>query len=151
MLMNYPDTTSRTDTDARLSAELRMAVGRLARRLRAQRPDSSLSLGQGAVLLALSRNGTMTPGALAEYEKVQPPSMTRIVTALQERGLVRRMRHPDDRRQQLVELTDEGARLVQADQERREAWLTRQLAELTPQEKETLRSASEILTRLSQS
>ncbi|WP_166655355.1 MarR family transcriptional regulator [Actinorugispora endophytica] len=149
--MKYPDVSQQTGTDAGLAAVLRMAVGRLARRLRAQRPDSSLSLGQGAVLFALARHGTMTPGALAEYEKVQPPSMTRIVSALEERGLVRRMKHPDDRRQQLVELTDEGALLVQSDQQRREAWLTQRLAELTREEKATLRTAAEILNRLSRS
>ncbi|WP_285758526.1 MarR family transcriptional regulator [Nocardiopsis ansamitocini] len=149
--MKHPDVSQQTRTDAGLAAELRMAVGRLARRLRAQRPDSSLSLGQGAVLFALARHGQMTPGGLAEYEKVQPPSMTRVISALEERGLVRRMKHPDDRRQQLVELTDEGALLVHQDQERREAWLTLRLAELTPAEKTTLRKAAQILGRLSQS
>lgn len=149
--MKHPDMTRQTRTDAGLAAVLRVAVGRLARRLRAQRPDASLSLGQGAVLFTLARLGQMTPGALAEHEKVQPPSMTRIIAALEERGLVHRMRHPDDRRQQLVELTDEGHRLVRTDRRRREAWLTQRLAELTPEEKATLRKAAEILERLSQS
>lgn len=93
----------------------------------------------------------MTPGALAEHEKVQPPSMTRIVTGLQERGLIRRIKHPEDRRQQLVSLTDEGRELVRVDQRRREAWLAQRLRELAPEEKETLRRAAEILERLSQS
>lgn len=149
--MKHPDVTRQTRTDAGLAVVLRVAVGRLARRLRAQRPDASLSLGQGAVLFALARLGKMTPGALAEHEKVQPPSMTRIIAALEERGLVHRMKHPDDKRQQLVELTDEGHRLVRIDRRRREAWLTQRLAELTPQEKTTLRKAAEILERLSQS
>ncbi|PSK99678.1 DNA-binding MarR family transcriptional regulator [Murinocardiopsis flavida] len=149
--MKHPDVTRQTRTDAGLAAVLRVAVGRLARRLRAQRPDASLSLGQGAVLFALARLGKMTPGALAEHEKVQPPSMTRIIAALEERGLVHRMKHPDDKRQQLVELTDEGHRLVRTDRRRREAWLTQRLTELTPEEKATLRKAAEILERLSQS
>ncbi|KUP98269.1 MarR family winged helix-turn-helix transcriptional regulator [Thermobifida cellulosilytica] len=149
--MNRSTPTPPTGTDAGLAAALRMAVGRLARRLRAQRPDSSLSLGQGSVLFALARHGKMTPGALADHEKVQPPSMTRIIAALEARGLVRRMRHPDDGRQQLVEITEEGSRLVAADQQRREAWLTRRLAELSQEDKEVLRRATEILDRLSQS
>lgn len=140
-----------TGTDAGLAATLRMAVGRLARRLRAQRPDSSLSLGQGSVLFALARHGKMTPGALADHEKVQPPSMTRIIAALEARGLVRRKRHPHDGRQQLVEITEEGARLVDSDHQRREAWLTRRLAELDQEDKEVLRRAAEIMNRLSQS
>ncbi|MDA8369283.1 MAG: MarR family transcriptional regulator [Nocardiopsaceae bacterium] len=149
--MNHSHHLARqTRTDAGLAAVLRVAVSRLTRRLRAQRPDASLSLGQGAVLFALDRHGRMTPGALADHEKVQPPSMTRIIAALEERGLVRRTRHPDDQRRQLVHLTDEGRALVRADQRRREAWLAQRLAELTSEEKETLRKAVRILERLSQ-
>lgn len=87
MLMNRSPLSQQTRTDAGLAAVLRVAVGRLARRLRAQRPDTSLSLGQSAVLFALARYGQMTPGALAEHEKVQPPSMTRIIAALEARSL----------------------------------------------------------------
>ncbi|GAA1983073.1 MarR family transcriptional regulator [Nocardiopsis rhodophaea] len=142
--------SQQTRTDAGLAAVLRVAVGRLARRLRAQRPDASLSLGQGAVLFTLARHGQMTPGALAEHEKVQPPSMTRIIAALEARSLVRRTPHPDDRRQQLVDLTDEGRAVVREDQRSREMWLARRLAELPPEDKETLRAAARILERLSQ-
>ncbi|GAB3206947.1 MarR family winged helix-turn-helix transcriptional regulator [Marinactinospora thermotolerans] len=149
--MKHPTVSQQTRTDAGLAAVLRVAVGRLARRLRAQRPDASLSLGQTAVLFTLARHGQMTPRALADHEKVQPPSMTRIIAALEERELVHRTKHPDDRRQQLVELTEEGIRLVRADRRRREAWLTQRLGELTPDEKATLRKAAEILDRLSQS
>ncbi|WP_106243558.1 MarR family winged helix-turn-helix transcriptional regulator [Allonocardiopsis opalescens] len=124
---------------------------RLARRLRAQRSDTSLSLTQLAALAALDRRGQMTPTELAQHEKVQPPSMTRVIAALEERGLVRRTPHPTDRRQQLVELTTDGRRLLAADRRRREAWLSLRLRELTPQERETLRQASLILDRLSQS
>ncbi|WP_393916435.1 MarR family winged helix-turn-helix transcriptional regulator [Halostreptopolyspora alba] len=148
--MNHPRPPHQTHTDAGLAAVLRVAVGRLARRLRAQRP-TSLSLGQSAVLYTLIRQGQLTPGALAEHEKVQPPSMTRIIAGLEERGLIRRTRHPQDRRQQLVDLTQEGRDLVRADQRLREAWLTRQLQDLPAEEKETLRKAAEILERLSQS
>ncbi|MBB4934068.1 DNA-binding MarR family transcriptional regulator [Lipingzhangella halophila] len=148
--MDHPRLPHQTRTDAGLAAALRVAVGRLARRLRAQRP-ATLSLGQSAVLYTLNRHGQMTPGALAEREKVQPPSMTRIIAALEEHGLIHRTKHPQDRRQQLVDLTDEGRSLVRMDQRRREAWLARQLQELTPEEKETLRRATEILERLSQS
>jgi DNA-binding MarR family transcriptional regulator len=149
MLMNQ--SSLQTTTDAGLATALRHAVGRLARRLRRQRADTSLSLGQSAALFTLARLGQMTPGALAEQEKVQPPSMTRIIAALEARGLVRRTRHPSDGRQQLVELTQEGAALVSSERRRRDAWLESRLRELTAQEKETLRTAAEILDRLSQS
>ncbi|WP_017538686.1 MULTISPECIES: MarR family winged helix-turn-helix transcriptional regulator [Nocardiopsis] len=150
--MTNPDPSERMDDQTPgLEADLRVAVGRLARRLRAQRPDTSLSLGQGAVLFALARQGRMTPRALADHEKVQPPSMTRIISALEERGLVRREPHPQDRRQQLVDLTDQGRALVRQDTRRREEWLARRLGELEPHERQVLREAAEILDRLSRS
>lgn len=149
--MIQPTVSRQTRTDAGLAALLRVVVGRLARRLRAQRTDTSLSLGQGAVLYSLARHGQMTPGALAEHEKVQPPSMTRIIAALEARGLIQRTRHPSDGRQQLVELTGQGADLVRADRRRREAWLARRLAELSSEERATLRKAALILDRVSQS
>lgn len=148
--MSPPNVSHQTRTDAGLAAVLRLTIGRLARRLRAQRTDDSLSMGQSAVLFALARHGRLTPGSLAEHEKVQPPSMTRIVAALEERGLVRRTPHPSDGRQQLVELTGEGEALVRADRRRREAWLARRLSELNPEEKAALRRAAEILDRISQ-
>jgi DNA-binding MarR family transcriptional regulator len=140
-----------TRDDAGLAAALRVAVGRLARRLRAQRPDESLSLGQGAVLYALVRNGPMTPSALAGQEKVRPPSMTRVLAALADRGLVERRPHPVDGRRLVVEVTAPGRALVRADQRRREAWLARRLAELSPDDKEALRRAAEVLDRLGRS
>ncbi|MDS1270189.1 MarR family transcriptional regulator [Lipingzhangella sp. LS1_29] len=150
MLMSAPQPPPQTRTDAGLAATLRVTIGRLARRLRHQRTDASLSLGQSAALVTLDRHGQLTPGELAEHEKMQPPSMTRIITALETRGLVRRTRHPSDGRQQLVEPTPEGRQLVEQDRRRREAWLARRLAELTPEEKSTLRRAATILDRLSQ-
>ncbi|GAB3438994.1 MarR family transcriptional regulator [Streptomonospora sediminis] len=143
--------SQQTRTDAGLAAVLRVTVGRLARRLRAQAPDASLSLGQSSALFTLARHGEMTPGELADHEKVQPPSMTRIVAGLEERRLLKRTKHPEDQRRQLVDLTEEGRELVRADQRRREAWLTRRLKEMTPEEKDTLRRAAEILDRLARS
>lgn len=143
--------SQQTKSDAGLAAVLRIAVSRLARRLRQQRTDTSLSLGQGATLFTLDRHGPLTPGQLATLEKVQPPSMTRIITALESKDLIRRTPHPSDGRQQLVELTDAGTKLVRHDRRRREAWLARRLQELAPNEKETLRHAAQILDRLSQS
>ena len=92
----------------------------------------------------------MTPGELAGHEKVQPPSMTRVITALEERGLVRRAPHPTDRRQVVLTVTDEGASLVNQFRRRRDAWLAMRLRELTPQERATLRAAAPILEKLSQ-
>ncbi len=133
---------------SQLSSELRNSVMRLARRLRAERADSSLTLNQLATLATLDRHGPLTPGALAAHERVQPPSMTRILGALEERGLVERARHASDGRQQVVSLTDEALRMLREDRRRRDAWLACRLAELTPDERAALYAAAPVLDRL---
>ncbi|HUN35792.1 MAG TPA: MarR family transcriptional regulator [Trebonia sp.] len=136
---------------------MRISISRLARRLRVEQrigvggPDPALSDIQLAALSALERHQAMTPGELADYEKVQPPSMTRVIAVLEERGLVRRSAHPTDRRQVVLTVTDEGRALVDRVRRRKEAWLTQRMQELSPQEIEILRAATPILEKLSQS
>jgi DNA-binding MarR family transcriptional regulator len=143
-------------SDAPLATALRISVSRLARRLRVERlapelAEPSLSDTQLAALATLERHGAMTPGELAEHEKVQPPSMTRVIAALADWRLVTRAPHPTDRRQVILTVTPAGRDLVQKVRQRREAWLARRLAELSPQERATLRAAAPILEKLSQS
>jgi DNA-binding MarR family transcriptional regulator len=144
-----------TRSDAGLASALRISVSRLARRLRAERLAKGLEPGlsdtQLAALAALERHSEMTPGELAEHEKVQPPSMTRVIAALEERGLVTRGPHATDRRQVVLTVTDSGRAVVQQSRQLREAWLAQRLRELTPQERATLRAAAPILEKLSQS
>jgi DNA-binding MarR family transcriptional regulator len=135
-------------TDTELAAELRTSVMRLARRLRRMRADSSLSLGQLAALGTLDRHGPMTPGELAAHERVQPPSMTRIVKALEETGYVTRTPHATDGRQVVVALTAAGVRLLKEDRRQREAWLAQRLRDLEPDDRELLHRAAEVLDRL---
>ncbi|WP_345355208.1 MarR family transcriptional regulator [Actinoallomurus liliacearum] len=139
--------TSQTRSRAGLAAALRVSVSRLSRRMRAQ--AGSLSVTQLAALGAVSRHASLTPGELAEHEKVQPPSMTRVIAALEERGLLTRSPHPTDRRQVILNVTEEGERLLKEERRRKEAWLAQRLAELTPEEQEILRQAAPILERLS--
>ena len=152
--------TSQTRSDVGLATALRISIARLARRLRVERtaqgtPESELSDTQFAALSVLERHTGMTrkrhPGELAEHEKVQPPSMTRVIAALEERGLVMRVPHSTDRRQVVLTVTEEGRTAVQRVRRRREAWLAKRLKELTPQERATLRAAAPILEKLSQS
>jgi DNA-binding MarR family transcriptional regulator len=148
-------TRTRTDTDAGLAIALRISVSRLARRPRAQRTAPGLteavfSETQLAALSALEAHEAMTPGELAEQEKVQPPSMTRVIAVLEERDLVLRSPHPADRRQVILTVTGEGRAVVQRVRRRKGAWLARRLAELT-EEQATLRAAVPILEKLSQS
>src|SRR5579859_416435 len=144
-----------TQTDPGLATAMRISVSRLARRLRVERlglggPETALSDIQLAALAALERKGSMTPGELAEHEKVQPPSMTRVIAVLEERRLVRRSAHPTDRRQVILTVTAEGRALVDRVRRRKEAWLAQRLQELSPEEVEILRAAAPILERLSQ-
>jgi DNA-binding MarR family transcriptional regulator len=149
-------TATRTRTDAGLATALRISVSRLARRLRAQRAtagltEAVLSETQLAALSALEVHQAMTPGELADHEKVQPPSMTRVIAVLEERNLVIRSPHPTDRRQVILTVTEEGRGVVQRVRRRKDAWLARRLAELTDSERATLRAAVPILEKLSQS
>ncbi len=134
--------------DTALASELRTTVMRLARRLRSQRADTSLSLSQIAALGTLDRHGPLTPGELAAHERVQPPSMTRVVAALELAGMVTRTDHPTDRRQVLVAVSPEGRALLRDDRRRRDAWLAQRMRDLDPADLEVLRQAARVLDRL---
>ncbi|MFF0143960.1 DNA-binding MarR family transcriptional regulator [Amycolatopsis sulphurea] len=131
-----------------LASRLRLAVVRLNRRLRAQRVGDDVSLTQIAALSTLYKCGPLTPGQLAAKEGVQPPSMTRVIAALEAKGFVERRPHPTDGRQAIVELSEGGLAYVREAISVREAWLDRQLAELGADEREVLARAAEIIDRM---
>ena len=131
-----------------LASSLRLAVMRLARRMRSERADTSLTLTQLATLATLERRGALTPRELAAAERVQPPSMTRIAASLEAAGLVTRTGHPTDGRQVLLAIAPAGADLLREDRRRREAWLAQQLRTLDPEDLDVLRRATEVLDRL---
>lgn len=144
---------TQTRSDAGLATALRISVSRLARRLRVERQAeglASLSDTQLAALAVLDRHAAMTPGELAEHEKVQPPSMTRVIAVLEERRLVMRAPHPTDRRQVVLTVTEEGRELVSQARRRRDAWLAKRLKELSAEERAILRAAAPVLEKLSQ-
>jgi DNA-binding MarR family transcriptional regulator len=139
-------------SDAGLASELRLSVMRLRRRLSNERhPDNPLSMGAMAVLGSLFRYGDLTVGELAALERVQPPSMTRTVNALEAGGYVVRRAHETDGRQVVVVLSDQGRTTLLADRARRDAWLARRLRALTSDERDTLRRAAPLLARLASS
>ncbi len=140
-------------TDSGLASSLRVSVTRLSRRLRTESAAGDagrVSIGGISVLGQLYREGERTLGQLASAERVQPPSMTRTVNCLEREGLVERSPHPTDRRQVVVRLSDAGRELVLNERRRRDLWLAKRLAELTPDERRLLRQAAPILDRLSQ-
>jgi len=131
--------------------ELRVSLLKVTRRLRAEKSDSEITDSQMSVLAVLDRRGPMTPRALADSEWVQPPSITRTLAALAERGLVDREPDPDDRRQIIVRITAAGTAAVTATRRQRDAWLARRIGELDPEERAVLARASQILRRIADS
>ncbi len=127
---------------------MRMATLRLARRLRAEKADDDLSDGQFAVLAALYVHGPHTLGALAEREHISPPSMNRTVNCLEGLGSLAREADAEDRRKVNISLTEAGTTVVDETVKKRDRWLTRQMREITPEERATLASAAEIIRRL---
>jgi len=139
----------REPSPALLAQALRPSVMRLARRLRQMRDDSvGLNSNQLSAMAVLLNSGDLLMGELAAAEKMQPPSMTRIVNGLEARGFVARRPHPDDRRQCLVTLSGEGRKLLLANRRRRDEWLAIRIAQLAPGEREVLREAIEILEKV---
>jgi DNA-binding MarR family transcriptional regulator len=131
----------------RLASELRMVLGHLVRRLRA---EHRFSLSQAAVLGRLDREGTKSIGDLAVAERVRPQSMTQTVSDLEADGLIARRTDPIDGRRMLVELTEQGRRTLEADRRQREGWLARAIADdLSKEEQQMLAQALDLLRRLS--
>jgi DNA-binding MarR family transcriptional regulator len=136
---------------AALAGEVRTSVMRLARRLRQLRDDAlELNANQLSAMGVLLNSGAQLMGELAALERVQPPSMTRIVNGLEARGLVTRQADPQDRRQSLVSLTSAGRQVLMDNRRRRDQWLTRRIAELDEAEREVLRQAVAILAKVNQ-
>lgn len=143
-----PAPTAKQCRPENLAGELRIGIFRSARRLRAERGAADLPDHQFSVLAWIHMDGPMTPGALAERQHVQPPSMTRTVNALAELGFVTKAEHPNDGRQVVVSLTEKGAAEVTETRRRRDQWLTRRLTAFTPAERATLAEAAQLLRRL---
>ncbi|MGE5156113.1 MAG: MarR family winged helix-turn-helix transcriptional regulator [Betaproteobacteria bacterium] len=131
-----------------LAGDLRTAIMHTSRRLRTEASGDLLTPGQYSVLGAL-RTASSTLRALADRERVQPPSMTRTVASLLERGLVERIEDPHDRRHVIVSLTPAGRQVLADARECRNAWLARRLADLTPAQRRLMAQATVLLHRMS--
>jgi DNA-binding MarR family transcriptional regulator len=135
-------------THAQLAAALRDAITRFNRRLRQARPMGDLTITQLSALTSLELAGALGPRELAEMERIQPPTLTKIVAKLEERGLVQRTPHPTDGRQVILSATEAGRAVVAETKRARDEWLARRLAMLTADERDTLKRAADILRRL---
>jgi DNA-binding MarR family transcriptional regulator len=135
-------------TPEQLTVRLRDAITRLNRRLRQERPLGDLTVTQLSALTSLRIGGALTPRELSDAERVQPPTMTKIVAKLEERGLVQRSPHPTDGRQVLLTPTADGFEVIDSYQRVRDEWLAAKLADLTPDERDTVARAASILEGL---
>jgi DNA-binding MarR family transcriptional regulator len=137
--------------EARTEARaLRRAVARLQRAFRTTREADCPSPGELSALGTLMREGVLSTGELAARECLKPQSVTRLLAALESRGLIERGVDAADRRRIVVRATAEGRRRVTREMQRRDAGLTRALAELQPAERATLQSACLLLERLTE-
>src|SRR5438309_11243872 len=134
-------TTTTVQTDTQLASRLRLAVMRLARVLR-QKAQDPITPSQLSALVSIERDGPVTLGELAALESVQPPTMTRIVVAVEEQELVRREVDPGDRRISRVHITAAGRRLLEKNRSRKTAYLASRMRGLNAEELDVLERAA---------
>lgn len=143
-------TGERTEDEA--AHTLRMSVMRLHRRLRRERPDNGLSLTNLSALGRVDRDGPMTASELADGERIQPQSVTRVVADLERRGLIERLPDDTDRRRILLRVSPAGRELIAEDRRQRDEWLSVAMAAtLTPAERDILLVAAHLIDRLAES
>jgi DNA-binding MarR family transcriptional regulator len=144
-----PTQSPRNDATHALAVEMRVVLGKLARRLRKQGHTDQLTSAQTSVLIQLEQLGCATVTALAHAEGVRPQSMGATVASLEALGLVAGAPDPADGRQTLWTLTPACYELVRASRAAREDWLDRALRErLDEREQARLAAAMPLLRRL---
>jgi DNA-binding MarR family transcriptional regulator len=137
----------RTIAHPDLAGHLRLTIVRTARRLR-QEAGSELSPSLTAALVTVEQHGPLTPSDVAARERVQRPTATRVLARLEEQGLIERMTDPADRRSSLLTATPAGRALLDELRTRKTAFLASRIEKLTPEERQTLDRAADILERM---
>ena len=131
-----------------LASELRTVLGQLMRRLRV---ENRLPIGQASVIARLDRDGPTWISELAAADRVRPQSMAQTVGELEGQGFVTRRPDPLDGRRTMIELTEEGRAVLQADRALREGWLARAISQdLSADDQRTLQDAVAVLRRLAE-
>jgi DNA-binding MarR family transcriptional regulator len=131
-----------------VAARLRLSATRLARRLR-QETASGRTPSQLSALASIEQHGPLTLGALADHERVAPPTITNIVAKLEADGLVSRLVDQADRRFARVSVTDAGAALMAENRRRKTTWLAGRIGALERGEQAALAAALDALDTLS--
>lgn len=128
--------------------DLRLSLARLSRRMRQQRAEGDVGEGQRSVLFRVHDAGPQTLGALAEHDRVTPPSMNRTVGVLVERGYLTREQSTEDARRVSIDLTDAGRQWVRETRRRRDAWFAARIGSLTAEERDLLERVAPVLRKL---
>src|ERR1700679_2511109 len=124
-------------------------VLRLSRRLRSERPDSTVSLSALSMLSTLHRSGPMPAARLAQAERLQPQSLSRLIAQLDRDGLIKRRPGKEDRRTLILEINEAGRRALSHDMTARRIWLEGAMRKvLVPGEREMLAHAAVAMLRL---
>jgi DNA-binding MarR family transcriptional regulator len=138
-----------TIASSELASRLRLDISRVARRLR-QEAGADLSPSQTAALATIERHGPLTPSELATRERVQRPTITRVLGRLEDDGLVERAADPDDRRCSLVSISPAGRALLENARTRKDLYLVKRLESLDAEDRAALDRAAAILERMLQ-
>jgi DNA-binding MarR family transcriptional regulator len=136
-----------TSTVSGLAAHLRVAIARSNRRLR-QEAGTGLSPSLHAALATVEARGPLTPSELAQRERVQRPTATKLIAKLETAGLVTRTADPTDGRSFLIAISPAGAQLLREARSRKDAFLARRVATLPAEDRATLERAAALLERL---
>jgi DNA-binding MarR family transcriptional regulator len=140
-------TTDQRVRSSELASQLRFAVMRLSRRLRQHAPED-ITPSQLSALSVIVREERLTLSQLAVAERVQPPTITRVIDSLEQKGLATRTPSDQDRRVAFVEPTPAGRALVDTIRRRRDAYLARRLRKFSAEERALLERAARLLERL---
>ncbi len=135
------------ETISEQASQLRLAVARLARRLR-QEAHSGLTPSTMAALATIERHGPLMPSELAGRERVQRPNATKLVARLEADGLVHRTEAPIDKRSTLISISAEGERLLREARSKKDAYLATRLEAMDAEDQETLARAATLLEEL---
>lgn len=146
--MRTSPSVARTASSApEIAARLRLSATRLARRLR-QESGAGLSPSQLSALAVIANHGPLSLGALAEHERVAPPSITKVVSKLESDGLVTRTPDPGDRRVCHVAVSPAGETLLEEVRRRKTVWLTARISQLDADRQRRLADALDVLDEI---
>jgi len=134
-----------------LATDLRVVIGRLARRLRTERGSHSLTVSQISALVSLEQYGPVSPTSLAHIERVKPPSMTKIIASLIAGDLAKKTPHESDGRQSLIAITEKGQDILDIDRLNKDVWLAKAMSSLDNTEKADILKAITALEHLAKS